>query len=214
MTSIRTAKTDSLVKSLRLTSEYKDKFTKVLPRKVDNELAAKNLIENNLGKLSKDQLKEILTLVDEPYNQLPPWNSGIPPQWFGKLIKMNGIKMLDESTEKINRWFSVIVDKHMPAEVRIARLSSHPYKISGAATGLITLMIYVLDKANYSIWFGPMHDGLREFYPEIGGYTGKAGDYKKFNQYAKALIREYGFNDTELDYLLTAATRLKNRTIS
>jgi len=212
MLSIRNARVDNLIERLKAKAEF-PKFQSVLHEKVENERKAKEILEQNLSRLNKEHIEKIFELVDEPYNLHPSWYGGGPPKWFGMLMNPNGRFMLNESAEKINQWFNVVADNSLSAENRINRLLHKPYRIIYASMGLITLMLYLLDKPKYSIWFEALHEGMRELYPDIGKYRATAKDYILFNQVAKAFVKEYGFNDTELDYILTAVTRMRDGTI-
>ena len=86
--------------------------------------------------------------------------------------------------------------------MREIRLQEDPYKIRGIKTGFMTLMLYLLDKTNYSIWFKALHEGLQKIYPEIGNFNSKGIQYILFNKKAKEFLQHFDFDHTELDWLL------------
>ena len=97
---------------------------------------------------------------------------------------------------------NVLRNNNIPIEKRIEILQEDPYKIRGIKTGFITLMLYLLDKTNYSIWFKALHEGLQKIYPEIGNFNSKGIQYILFNKKAKEFLQQCDFDHTELDWLL------------
>lgn len=150
-----------------------------------------------MGLLSTSE--KYLIFVDESY----PYRDDVGP-WFGNLLNVPNTKYLFEAdNEKINRWFNVLVDNHKPIEEKLDLLRKEPnYKIRGLNIGFTTLMLYVLDKAKYLIWFNTLHEGLRVIYPGLGKCTQKSAQYIIFNETAKEFAKQYNFEHTELDWIL------------
>ena len=202
--------TDQLIWNLKDSQSYKY-FKAVLPKKINNELKAKEIILNNLGSLSGSHLQAAFTLVDEPYSSYPPWCHDSRP-WFGRLLKPNANNMINEKPETINQWFSIICDAGISPENKINLLQKgQKHYIKGASVGLITLILYLLDKVHYSVWFKGQHDGLAILDPRIGEYSGSSRQYVEFNRVAKEFARRYDFADEELDFLFSwAFPRIKD----
>lgn len=202
--------TDQLIGNLKSSQSYKY-FKAVLPKKINNELKAKEIILNNLGSLRGSDLHVVFTLVDEPYSSYPPWCHDSRP-WFGRLLKPNANNMINEKPEIINQWFSITCDAGISPENKINLLQKgQKHYIKGASVGLITLILYLLDKEHYSVWFKGQHDGLAILDPRIGEYSGSSRQYVEFNRVAKEFARKYDFADEELDFLFSwAFPRIKD----
>jgi len=189
---------DDLIGKLKSTQRYRNLKSQLF-RKIKNEAAAKKIIEKNIGMFDVEILRKILELVDEPYTQVV--GNGAGP-WFGRMIKPNAPSILKAGNERINNWFSILTDAKLSVQDKIDLLRKGQNHISGASVGLITLMLYLLDKLKYSVWFEPHHEGLRILYPQIGKINYKGIQYIEFNNLVKSLTKKYEFDDTEMDWVL------------
>jgi hypothetical protein len=198
-----------LIESLKSSENYKS-FKDILPKKIDNETEAKEIIEKNIGHLNINDLKKVIELINYPhqYKMNGKINKG---NWFGQLLNTPNTKYIIDEDEinkiKINQWFKLLSDNRFSAEERLDRLLLEPNKIKGLNVGFITLMLYLLDKTNYSIWLKVHHKGLNEFiYPKLEKYTGRSTQYLIFNNLSKEFAKKFNFEPTELDWVLWAAS--------
>lgn len=196
-------KIEDLINSFKKSDIYIS-FKSVLHEKIKNEEKAKTIIKKNLGRLNSGHLKDIIDLINYPYLCDCKGREGNRHPWFGRLLsKVNVQNILKEDKYKINQWFNVLSDNHISVEKKLDSLKKPPYKINGISTGFITLMLYLLDKQNNLIWFSEQHQGLRKVYPELDKFTGKGSQYIRFNDFAKKFARQFNFEHTELDCVLT-----------
>ncbi len=193
---------DSLVMKLKSSSNYQS-FKSILPIKRQNEARAKEMLVKNIANLTGEQLKEVLTLIDEPYQCFDENGRINHRPWFGKLIKLNARNLEDEKTEDIRKWLKILTNNQIPVDKRIDTLRKPDVKIKGFDVGLITMMLYILDKPNYLIWFEPTHSGLFRINTEIGPFEKKGSNYLRFNQIGKSFAEKYGFEHTELDWIFS-----------
>jgi hypothetical protein len=193
----------SIVKASERYLSYKT----VVNQKEYNESRAKEILTGNMGNLTPDHLTEVFNLVDEPYQYFYMGKADKHP-WFGRLIKLNAFKSLKDSNFRINQWFSYLNDPQIKLENRIDTLIKGDLKITGWDMGFTTLMLYILDKSRYSVWFEPQHKGLAFIYPELGTYRKSGSNYVIFNIKAKDLAARYGFKHTELDWLFSVGVYL------
>lgn len=203
---------DDVVRSLRASADY-DYFKRyILDGKTRNETEARTIIKENIGRLTREDLKDVIKLVDyRYYNDAPPRDKHLRPhrggRWFYRLLgPMNTRKLLeDEDEQKINQWFDLLVNDKYSASHKIDTLRREPYKISGIAHGFITLMLYLLNKAQYTVWFEELHKGLRRVcdLEEFKSKTLMGGQYEIFNDAAKDFAIKKGFHHTELDWVLS-----------
>jgi len=202
---------DELISALKSSENYKS-FKSILENKIENENKAKTILIENLGNLNNDHVKRIIALVDEPYLYKKNGKSYNHP-WFGRLLQSNTGELFNADQVKLNNWFNIVSNNYFPAEKKIDLLLSGPYNISGLNVGFITLILYILDRNEYSIWFEGLHDGLRLIYPEMEPFTGKSKQYTIFNETAKNFIKKYSFEKVELDWILsTGLPRLSHKT--
>lgn len=193
-----TTSLDLLVNKLRSTYRY-SRFRQVLDKKSLNEAQAKRIVENMTSSRNRsDDLQKIFDLVDEPYTAV--WGDTRP--WFGRLIKPNARKMREERDERIAEWFKIVVDSGRSAEDKIDTLRKGPHHIYGVSVGFTTLMLYVLDRSEYSVWFEALHNGLRKLYHQTEKFNGRASQYTDFNNAVKNLAKQYGFDRVEMDWVL------------
>jgi hypothetical protein len=193
---------DMKIKSFKNSEWYKS-FLTILDDKKANEEKAKVILEKNHGRLNPNHLKNVITLVNGSYPYIFDGKKDAAGPWFGQLLsKPNTENIFKTDVVLINNWFKVLKDNNIPVHRRIDILKTEPYKIKGINAGFITLMLYLLDKPVYSIWFRPMHEGLKIIYPEIGNYTGNGAQYTLFNKRAKDFLHQFDFDDTELDWIL------------
>jgi len=188
-------------------SESYGNFKEILPLKIRNEEKAKEILSANLGKLSYSHLKEIIDLIDEPY---PYIKNGkvVKGPWFGRLLKSNTVHFYNECVDKLNIWFNILSNNSMAVENRLELLLNEPNKIKGLNVGFITLMLYLLDKENYLIWFEGQHEALALFYPDLEKYTGSPKQYSLYNERAKEFIKRYNFDSTELDWIFSTGIHI------
>ncbi len=211
-----------LIESLKSSENYKS-FRDILPKKIDNEAEAKEIIEKNIGHLNGKHLRKVIELINYPhqykmFGKIEPgtyqfkmdgkFNKGT---WFGNLLNTPNTEYIIKEDEinkiKINQWFKILSDNYFSAEEKLDRLLREPNKIKGLNVGFITLMLYLLDKTNYSIWLEVHHNGLNEFiYPKLEKYNRSSSQYRKFNDLSKEFAKKYNFEQTELDWVLWSAS--------
>lgn len=195
-----------LIKRFKSSDNYKN-FYEILKNKKVNEEKAKSIIQKNLGHLNYNHFKDVFELIDEPYHFIydgkPTYGS-----WFGLLIKPNALTIFKEDELKINHWFNLLTDNNTALDVRFEELNNDKYRIKGLGTGFKTLMLYLLDKSKYLIWFQGQHDGLRIIHQDIEKYNGKISQYYEFIRIAKQFAFKNGFEPTELDFVLTRLPKL------
>lgn len=190
-----------LIDWLKASKHYKS-LKDILPMKINNEAKAKEIIEMNIGHLRQENIREVLKLLDYPYPYEADGKINKGP-WFGRLLKPNALNIFNEDNDKINNWFKILSANHLSAEKRLDLLLREPYNIKGLNVGFITLMLYLLDNTNYSIWFESQHNGLKLIYPKLEKYTGRSNQYRIFNDLSKEFTNKYNFQHTELDWLLS-----------
>lgn len=197
---------EDMVAMLKSSENYAS-LKNILALKNDNEEKAKKILIENLGNLNYEHLREILTLIDEPYpySNMGKINKG---PWFGRLLKLNASNVFEEDLVKINHWYNTLVDNNFQVEEKLELLLDGPNSIKGLNVGFITLMLYILDKENYLIWFQGQHEGLSFIYPNLEEYTGKASQYTTFNILAKKFAKQYGFEHSELDWVFSTGIYL------
>ena len=200
--SIAPSNLDSVVQELKSSAVYSS-FRSILPLKRQNEDRAKEILVKNLSNLTGHILNEAFTFIDEPYQYFDENGRTNHRPWFGKLIKLNARNIEDEDAHDINKWFSILTNNQIPVDRRIDTLRKPDNKIKGFDVGLITMMLYILDKPKYLIWFEPTHSGLYRLNPEIGTFIKSGSNYLKFNRIGKSFAEKYGFEHTELDWIFS-----------
>lgn len=190
-----------LVTRLRSSENYRN-FKAILQKKIENEEEAKEILITNLGSLNKNLLTEVFSLVDEPYPYLKGGKISKAP-WFGRLLKSNTSALLEENEDTINTWFNTLPDSSISLEERFDILLNGPHRIKGLNVGFITLMLYIFDKKSYSIWFEGLHNGLMILFPDLESYNGSSSQYLIYCNRVKELVEKYGFDPTELDWILS-----------
>lgn len=203
---------DELVYRIKSSENY-EHFREILPMKIRNEEKAKAILNLNLGKLNHSHIKEIIDLVDAPY---PVVNKGKVNKgpWFARLIKSNTVYLYNESVERINNWFSILTSSSIDIQERMKLLLNEPNKIKGLNVGFITLILYILNKENYLIWFEGQHYALTMFYPDLEKYSGSIKQYSVFNYQAKFFAKTHSFDHTELDWIFSAGVKVLNEPIT
>lgn len=198
-----------IISGMKETEEYQG-FNTVLAQKKDHEEKAKDIILRNLGYLSYENIREIISLVDEPY---PYKKDGKPVTcpWFGRLLRSNTVSLFETDLSRINNWFNAVTNPNLSIEKKFSLLLNEPNNIKGINVGFLTLMLYLIDKSNYSIWFEGLHDGFRKLYPGEPKYNGKVDQYVYFNKAAKEFTVKYGFEPTELDWIFSTGVYLDYR---
>ncbi len=199
---------DELVFRIKSSEDY-GHFREILPRKLRNEEKAKAILNLNLGKLDHNHIKEITNLVDEPYPAVSNGKVNKGP-WFNRLLKCNTMHLYNESVEKLNNWFSILTNSSIDIQERMKLLLNEPNKIKGLNVGFITLILYILNKKNYLIWFEGQHDSLTLFYPDLEKYSGSIKQYSVFNDQGKIFAKAYNFDHTELDWIFSAGVKVLN----
>jgi hypothetical protein len=193
---------DHTVEKLKSSPNYLS-FKSILPLKKANETRAKEILNSNLNRFSSELLKEVLTLIDEPYQYQDEKGHTNHRPWFGKLIKLNTRNVLDVKASQINQWFNVLTDGKLSIIERVDRLRRYPDKIPGFDVGIITLMLYILDKPHHLLWFAPTHTGLSRLYPILGEINPSGANYIIFNDLGKKFAKQYEFEHTELDWIFS-----------
>ena len=182
---------------------YKSLKKYTLNDKKEQEEEARLILEKYHGNFNHNHFEKIIKLANGPYRYERNGKIVGTGPWFGNLLNTPNTEYFFKTDIKlINDWFNVLRNENIPIEKRIEILQEDPYKIRGIKTGFITLMLYLLDKTNYSVWFKALHEGLQKIYPEIGKYNSKGIQYILFNTKAKEFLQQFDFEHTELDWLL------------
>ena len=193
--------TDDLVAMIK-SSECYSNFREILPIKIRNEAKAREILNTHLGNLDHSHLKEIIDLIDESYPYIKD-GKVVKGPWFGRLLKANTVYIYDESKDKLNMWFNILTNSSITVENRLELLLNEPNKIRGLSVGFMTLMLYLLSKENYLIWFEGQHEALALFYPDLEKYTGSCKQYSFFNERANEFAEKHSFDHTELDWIFS-----------
>jgi hypothetical protein len=122
--------------------------------------------------------------------------------------KPNMKGLMDSNENRINDWFGILLDNRIADSKKLEILTGDSKKINGLSIGAITLIMYLLNKSRKSVWFKAQHNGLSRFYPELGAYRANGSGYEIFNRMAKRFAKEFGFEDTELDWVFTTGVKL------
>jgi len=194
---------DAMIQGFKSSTNYLN-LKAILPLKTRNENRVKEILLGNLGHLTANDLEMIIRLVDEPYPYLK--GNGKPNRgaWFGNMMNTpNTKKLYKADSETINKWFYLLTNHRLSIEERIDQLRLKPIKIDGLDIGFITLMIYIIDKPNYLIWFKFLHSRLSNLYPELGDFHPSGRNYLTFNEKAKEFAEKYEFDHTEIDFILS-----------
>jgi len=192
---------DEIIAALK-ESELYACFKTILERKRQAEEEAKTILLKNIGNLTIWNIKQIITLVDDPHGYNYRGKVAKTP-WFGRLLQSNTKNLLGEDIIKINNWFNTLYNNSITIERRIESLLNEPSSIRGLNVGFMTLMLYILNKNEYQIWFQGLHDGLRLIDREVETYSGKSKQYIMFNEAAKKIALKYSFEHTELDWIFS-----------
>jgi hypothetical protein len=195
-------KRDLIINQLTKSKEYKS-FQGILDEKKEHEAEAKKTIKENLGCISQEHINKIIERINTSYsciNKNGKINSG---PWFGRITTLNARNIINADDIKINEWFNILYDNLSSPKNGLDLLRSEKYRIEGISFGFITLMLYLLDKPTYSLWFEAPHEVLGSIYPELEKYTRKSDQYSIFNGLSKKFAKDYEFEDTELDWVLT-----------
>jgi hypothetical protein len=192
---------DDIIEALKMSELYVS-FRTILTRKTQNEERARAILIENIGNLSIENLKQIITLMDEPYGYNYRGKVGKNP-WFGRLLQANTTNLFTEDIYKVNSWFNTLSNNSIPVDKRLELLQNEPYNIRGLNVGFMTLLLYILNKSEHQIWFQSLHDGLKLIYTDIETYTGKGKQYMVFNETAKKFAIQYSFEHTELDWIFS-----------
>lgn len=196
---------NNIVHQIKSSQNYKS-FRKILSKKIKNEEEAKRILKRNFENLKHNHINEIITLIDEPYPYEKDGQLERRP-WFGRLLKPNIRNLLNEDINKINKWFNILRDESIRTERKLKLLLAEPYKINGLNVGFITLMLYLLDKDNYLIWFKAQHEALAKISKGFERYSGAPKQYAYFNENAKIFARQYGFQHVELDWVFSTGIK-------
>jgi hypothetical protein len=189
--------------SFKNSEVYKSFKKNTLNARKENEEEARLILEKYHGNYNHNHFKEIIRLVDGPFPYERNGKIVATGPWFGNLLNTPNTEYLFKTDiNLINDWFNVLRNNNIPIEKRIEILQEYPYKIRGIKTGFITLMLYILNKTKYSVWFKALHEGLQKIYPEIGNYNSTGAQYALFNKKAKMFLQQYDIEHTELDWLL------------
>ena len=152
-----------LIENLKSSENYKSFKNITLNVKKEHEEEARLILEKFHGNFNHSHFKEIIKLVDGPYPYIRNGKRVGVSTWFGNLLNTPNTEYFFKTDIKlINDWFIVLRNNDIPIEKRIEILQKEPYKIRGIKTGFITLMLYLLDKPNNSVWFKALHEGLQK----------------------------------------------------
>jgi len=177
-------------------------FRCILEKKKKNEYEASVILLNNTGQYTHQHIKEIITLVDEPY---PYYENNILVNrpWFGPLFNVpNTAILMQTNPEFLNNWLNILNNRDINVEDRINMLQKGEYKMNGISVGFISLMLYLQDKTTYSVLLPRLYKGLKILYPEIGNFNYTGSTYIYANKLIKEFARQYHFEDTEMDWIL------------
>lgn len=172
-------------------------FENILDKKIKREKEAWELLNKNLGKLTRDVIEEIFDKVDLTEDG---------GKWWGQLLaKPNRNRIFETPTDKLNKWFDYLLNGEEPDLVRIEKCIEGPdYKVKGAGKGLVTLLLYLKDPESYNVMMNTTIDGLAKLKRFSNDTKLPWRDYyKEFNESTKQFRDEYGLNSHAVDWVLT-----------
>ena len=102
----------------------------------------------------------------------------------------------------------ILTNNSKSVQEKFQLLGNEPNKIKDLNVGFMTLMLYILDKANYSIWFKGLNNGFKLFYPDLDKYSGSSTQYSLYNEQALRFAREYEFDHTELYWIFSTGIQV------
>jgi hypothetical protein len=189
-----------LIKASKAYSRFSEKF---LNAKAEAEDKAWKLLVESRGDLSNEVLQRFFDTVDLSADNTP---------WFGDLLGTpNRNLILESPIEKRNEWFEHLLFSGGDYGERVA-ICLTTLKIKGISKGLTTLILYLSDPENYSIWLPIIERGLnllgrtREMTKENVGEA-----YRSFNSSVIDFRATYQFLPQELDWVLSLIARAVTR---
>jgi hypothetical protein len=195
MDEIQVENETELIEKLKQSKAYSDFKRRHLQSKIEREIEAWKLIENNRGKYSKDVLIKIFDKVD-----LFDGNK----RWLGSLLATPNRNLIFQSDlDIINQWFETLLFTNQD-EVSAINLCLKNFKIRGASKGLATLLLYLSSPTKFNIWVNATQDGLTTLgrIKELKGNDfGK--NYSIYNEHTIAFRNQYDFQPQELDWIFT-----------
>ena len=195
MTTVRFDNENDLVGAILQSAAYKVFNHKELIRKTDREQLAWNYLKDDRGRQSEDSLNRIFDTVDYYENN---------KRWFGYLLAQpNRNLIFESSSEKINQWLEELLFSGHDLKTRIDNCLGNT-AIKGASKGLATLLLYLSDPENYSIWVNKTLEGLHTL-KRIENLRGNnwGENYLRFNEAANEFRGLHGFKPREADWILT-----------
>lgn len=175
-----------------------------ISKRVENEKAARDIIVNNLGRLTADQLALFFEKIDTDYV-----DGKLKQGRFGVTFLGNNRKLICENIVEANKWIKdlwtsqpedcfSIVDKFM---------KEHPIK--GAKYGFPSLILYIRDPQLFNIWIYVMWSGMEKVTGE--SFAGDSGaDYEKLNTAINKFRDLHNLPPQSLDIVLTVIDMQKN----
>jgi hypothetical protein len=185
---------DDLVQRIK-TDFYQVFRLRDLQAKRIREKAAWNLLRTNRGNYTQQNLNQILDIVDcDPYapNQ----------RWFGQLLIIpNRNRIFRSTVASVNKWIEHLLFSNDALEKRLAVAEKSRPK--GASKGIATLLLYLQNPTEYSVWLPTTHRSLEQ----LGRIQGLAKsnwskNYPIFNAAAISFRDRHGFEPQEVDWAL------------
>lgn len=195
MAEIRIATEQDLIHKLLKSTHYQDFRAIFLAPKIERERRARRLLEENRSRYNKAILDDVFDTADL---QQPSGN-----RWFGELLASANRKLMFEAgVGPLKKWINEIIFSGHSFRDSLNACQG-PLKVKGAAKGLVTLLLYLVDPLAYNVCVPRTEKGL-EVLNRIPKQRSKEWGicYEQFNEAAIEFREQYGILPQEVDWIL------------
>ncbi|SJZ44247.1 AAA domain (dynein-related subfamily) [Trichlorobacter thiogenes] len=163
----------------------------------DAEKEARDLIAENLGHLSKDQLSQFFKVADRDYE-----NGSLKEGRYGITFLGNNRKLIAEQPETVNKWIKELWEVSEAKAYSLVDQFLKEKPIKGAGGGFPSFILYLRDPDLFNIWIKVMIGGINVVTDEV-----LAHDYKSYNSAVNSFRETYHLEPQTLDIVLTLIGR-------
>lgn len=166
-----------------------------IEKRKEYEASAKRTIEENLGRLTKNHVKDVVDFLDLDY-----WKGEQVSRRFGLLLWGRNRKLiLGNDSKNLNLLFWEVYGKEKLDKVEVLTTD-----LKGVGDGFVSCLLYLKSSNRHNVFVNATTEGIKAAFPNEPDFHGSFEKrYTRFNRLANELKKECNLRPQELDVVLT-----------
>ena len=171
--------------------------------RLQGEGTARQLMEEHLGKFSREHLQTFLSALNTDFINDKERHDRFRPAFLG-----NQAKQIADSLEAFNRWSQKLWTTEDSQLDDLLDEFWQKNEVAGAGTSLPTAILYLRDPDSYAIWIPGLEQGLKTVLPALKLKKRRtAAGYRIYNKSFQSVRQQLELTTQAMDVILTETSK-------